>query len=98
MRSEYYVSNLLTEIASIKARLAALEKALPSARAGGSGATAMAMGTDLPPVVLPPADEIRPVYFLDSTTRIVYQGVVAFVNGKERFYLQRVGRVREEAE
>ena len=100
MDSGYFANNLLTEMSALRARVAALEKALTAVRAGGGlGANATALITgmsgDTPTAALPRAEDIPPVYFLDAETRIIWQGVVRWVNGKERFYLQRIGRVRE---
>lgn len=99
---QYYSDNLFSEIASLKARLAALEKAVPAARlgsAGRAGATVAAgIAGDTPTAALPPSGDIQPVYFVEVESRDIYQGIVRVVEGKPRFYLQRMGRSRERGE
>lgn len=102
MANAYYAENLLTEVAQLRARVAQLEKALPAARVTGLGGRAammaMAMSGDTPTPALPPAGEIAPVYFVEEESRDVYRGLVRWVNGKPRYYVQRVGRSREQGE
>ena len=100
--SGYYADNLLTELAELRARVATLEKALPAARMSGAGVgglgsrLAAGISSETPTGALPQAGDIPPVYFIEVDTRDIYQGVVQISNGKPRFYLQRIGRSREE--
>lgn len=95
----YYATGLLSEMSALKARVAALEKALLASRgAGRLGAMLSGMRGDTPEVALPTADEIQPLYILDENGRDIYRLLAEVVNGKTRLYLQRVGRVRAEGE
>jgi hypothetical protein len=96
----YYQNNLLTEIAALKARVAVLERALLASRATATAGAmeGWGMAADTPTSALPAAADIPPVYFVDYETSSLYRGLVRTVEGRARFYLQRVGRVRMEGE
>ncbi len=102
MSSGYYADNLLSELTELRARVASLEKALPAARMSGAGVgglgsrLAASISGETPTAALPPAGDIPPVYFVEATTRDIYQGIVRITNGKPRLYLQRIGRSRGE--
>ena len=99
MQTGYYATNPLTEIAALRARVAALEKALLASRgAGPLGAALAGISGDTPTAALPNAEDIEMLYLVEEDSHDIYRLMCRVVNGKARLYLQRVGRSRQAGE
>lgn len=99
MQTGYYATNPLTEIAALRARVAALEKALLASRgAGPLGAALAGISGDTPTAALPLAEDIPPLYLLEEDSHDIYRFMLRVVNGKPRLYVRRVGRSRQAGE
>lgn len=94
LAGDYYIANENQQLAALRRRVAALERALGivPARIAAQGSSAVAM----PDALLPAAADIPELLLLDKLGGGIYRLELEIVGGRARLLLAYIGHAREE--